>query len=71
VEINMDIVGIEAGRATIVVGLDTVLMLQGAVSEALEAVAESEFQTRTGYTKSEMRALWERLDDLAVGVRRD
>jgi hypothetical protein len=58
------------GQAVVTVSLDEIYMMQNAINEALEAVADAEFQTRTGYTRAEMRALWAQLDELAVQIQR-
>ena len=47
----------ESGELLIAVTKEDVLVLRGALREALEAVEDWEFQTRVGVPKSTMRAL--------------
>jgi hypothetical protein len=61
---------IEQGQAVVTVSLDEVHMLQNAINETLEAVADAEFHTRTGHTRLEMRALWTQLEELAARMQR-
>ena len=64
-EISKDVIGVEPGQVMVTMTQEDIRMVQSAINEALEIVDENEFQTRTGYSRSEMRALWAQLDVIA------
>jgi hypothetical protein len=49
----MELIDIADETATVVITRDDALILLGAIGEALEAVEDWEFQTRTGYEKQD------------------
>jgi hypothetical protein len=66
----MELLDTSEGEAHVVVVRDDVLALLACINEAIEAVPDVEFQTRTGFDRVDVEDLRERLKQILAGMPR-
>jgi hypothetical protein len=66
----MELVDTTGGEAYIMVVRDDVLALLACINEAVEAVSDPEFQTRTGFERADVEALRAQLKQILAQLPR-